>query len=146
MALSVTPCGAADLPALSDLYQHLNPDDVRCPPDVAVANLDQLHQWPGCAVLLGRVDGVPVASCTVVVVPNLSRGGAPYALIENVVTHPDHRRRGHGQAILAAAVARAWAQGCYKVMLLTGTSKQGTLDFYVRAGFLQTKTGFQIRR
>ena len=31
-------------------------------------------------------------------------------------------------------------------MLLTGTSEQGTLDFYASAGFAQTKTGFQIRR
>jgi GNAT superfamily N-acetyltransferase len=87
-----------------------------------------------------------VTSCTLIVIPNLTRRGAPYALIENVVTHADHRRAGHGRAVLKAAVAAAWAAGCYKVMLLTGRKDAGTLAFYLRAGFEQSKTGFQIRR
>jgi hypothetical protein len=32
------------------------------------------------------------------------------------------------------------------VMLMTGRNDPGTLDFYQRAGFQQSKTGFQIRR
>lgn len=80
------------------------------------------------------------------VIPNLTRGGRPYALIENVVTHADHRQRGHGRALLHAAVAAAWEAGCYKVMLMTGSKRPETLRFYADAGFEQSKTGFQIRR
>jgi GNAT superfamily N-acetyltransferase len=70
----------------------------------------------------------------------------PYALIENVVTHTDHRNRGFGKAILKAATERAWVEGCYKVMLMTGSKRPSTIAFYGAAGFEQTKTGFQIRR
>jgi GNAT superfamily N-acetyltransferase len=86
------------------------------------------------------------ADCTVIVIPNLTRGGKPYALIENVVTHAGHRNRGFGKAVLKAAVERAWGHGCYKAMLMTGSKEASTIAFYEAAGFEQTKTGFQIRR
>jgi predicted GNAT family acetyltransferase len=86
-----------------------------------------------------------VASCTLVVIPNLTRGGRPYALIENVVTRADQRNYGFGSAILKAATERAWDQNCYKVMLMTGSKNPATLNFYKSAGFEQTKTGFQMR-
>ena len=111
MPLTIAECHAEDLPALSGLYRHLNPDDLPCAPDLAAAGLAQLHRWPGCAVLLGWLEGVLVASCTLVVIPNLTRGGDPYALIETVVTHGAYRRQGAGKAILAAAVAAPGLMG-----------------------------------
>ncbi len=135
-----------DLPGLAALYRHLDPGDAPCPPEVAAEALRRLGGLPGSAVLVGEADGALVASCTLVVIPNLTRGGAPYGLIENVVTHGAHRGRGHGTRLLRAAVARGWAAGCYKVMLLTGATEPGVLAFYAAAGFEQTKTGFQVRR
>jgi GNAT superfamily N-acetyltransferase len=79
-------------------------------------------------------------------VPNLTRGGAPYALIENVVTHADHRKKGYAAAVIGRAVEEAWKAGCYKVMLLTGSKNPATLRFYENCGFVQDKTGYQIRR
>jgi GNAT superfamily N-acetyltransferase len=73
--------------------------------------------------------------CTITVIPNLTRGCRPYGVLENVVTHADHRNRGHGKAILAYALAHAWSQRCYKVMLLTGRKDDATLRFYESAGF-----------
>ncbi|MEL6572666.1 MAG: GNAT family N-acetyltransferase [Pseudomonadota bacterium] len=138
-------CIAADLPALLALYAHLSPEDPPTDLTVAEANLTALAAYPGSAVLVGELGSQFVASCTRIIVPNLSRMGRPYALIENVVTHGDHRRQGYGTEILRVAAAGAFERGCYKVMLLTGTRKQSTLDFYLKAGFQQTKTGFQIR-
>ena len=107
---------------------------------------DRFLAYTGSAIFFGEVDGLLVVSCTLVVVPNLTRGASPYGLIENVVTHGDHRQRGFGRKILDAASEAAWAAGCYKVMLLTGAIKVETLNFYRRAGFEQSKTGFQKRR
>lgn len=98
------------------------------------------------SVFIGVAGNVAIATVTLVVVPNLTRNGASYALIENVVTHADHRKRGYARAVIAHAVADAWSAGCYKVMLLTGSKNPATFRFYENCGFVQEKTGYQIRR
>jgi len=101
---------------------------------------------PGMAVFVAERDGMLAATCTLVMVPNLTRGARPYALVENVVTDAGHRKTGLGRAVIQAAVAHAWEQGCYKAMLLTGSKDPATLRFYAGIGFTQDKTGFQIRQ
>lgn len=135
----------ADLPALLDLYRHLHPTEA--PPDLATAraSFDRLTALPGSAILLALTSAPPVASVTLAVLPNLTRGGAPYGLIENVVTHSDHRRQGLATQLLHHATTTARSMGCYKIMLMTGSTRPSTLAFYRNAGFEQTKTGFQVR-
>ena len=128
------------------LYPHLNPDDPEVPSTEAERIWDQFLRYPGSAIFLGLVGTTPVTTCTLVVIPNLTRGGAPYGLIENVVTDAGHRKKGYGQAVLEVAIAAAWQQRCYKVMLLTGSTNPATLKFYRDVGFEQNKTGFQIRQ
>lgn len=144
--LSIGTAGVHDMHDLLSLYRHLHPGDPVLSEGDGRRILDRLHLYPGSAVFLGRLAGAPVASCTLVVVPNLTRGGQSYGVIENVVTDAAYRRRGFGAAVLNAAIASAWDHGCYKVMLLTGSTDPATLRFYGDAGFEQSKTGFQIRR
>jgi len=137
-----------ELPSLLSLYCHLHPGD----PELAVTkdveclwhrifSDSQLHY------LVAEVAGQIVSSCTLAIVLNLTRGARPYGLIENVVTHPDFRRRGIGTRILQAALELAWKQDCYKVMLLTGRKDVATLRFYQQAGFeAGVKTGFVAKR
>lgn len=144
--LTIRPAEDGDLTALDALYRHLDANDAPCPPDRATAIFRRFLSYDGSAILIGLCEEVMVASCTVVIIPNLTRRGTPYALIENVVTHAGYRNRGFGKALLAAAVERAWAEGCYKAMLMTGSKKPETLAFYAAAGFEPSKTGFQLRR
>jgi GNAT superfamily N-acetyltransferase len=98
-------------------------------------------------VIVADAAGWLVSSCTLAVIPNLTRGTRPYGVIENVVTHPEHRRIGWGHAVLQAALAIAWTADCYKVTLATGSQREATLQFYEGAGFLRgSKTYFEIRR
>jgi len=83
----------------------------------------------------GFVDGSLVSSCTLTIIPNLTRGCRPYGVIENVVTHVAHRRRGYAKAVLLEALGDAWAANCYKVMLLTGRKDEATFRFYESVGF-----------
>lgn len=135
-----------DLPELLQLYRHLIPAENLLDSEQAAQIWDRFSRYDGSAIYLGIRDGALVSTCTLVVVPNLTRGGASYALIENVVTHAEHRGRGHGKAVLEAAISAAWDRGCYKVMLLTGSKNPATLDFYRSVGFEHTKTGFEVRR
>ncbi|MBR1281954.1 GNAT family N-acetyltransferase [Bradyrhizobium sp. AUGA SZCCT0177] len=136
----------ADLPALLELYRDLNPSDPPLAIEDATSIWRQLSGYKGSAVFVGVRQHVLITSCTLVVVPNLTRGGLPYALIENVVTGANHRKQGHGGAVLKHAIAEALKNNCYKVMLLTGSKSPAMLKFYSGVGFEQNKTGFQIRQ
>jgi GNAT superfamily N-acetyltransferase len=136
-----------DLPELLALYSHLNEADLPLPPSADLqAHWRAFLTHPGLTCLVGCEGRALVASCCVAVVPNLTRGCRPYALIENVVTHADYRRRGFGSAIVKHALRIAWDAGCYKAMLLTGSKRPATLRFYEQCGFVAgDKTGFVAR-
>ena len=144
--LLVRSAASPDLSALLALYAQLHPDAPTLAQDSAARILDEFCRYSGSAVFVGYLGSLLVSTCALVVVPNLSRGGTPYALIENVVTDAEHRGRGFGRQVLRHAVSAAWECGCYKAMLLTRAKDLGTLRFYLGAGFEQSKTGFQMRR
>lgn len=130
-----------------DLYQHLNPNDPRVAEEKAGAAWAALLGSDLIRLIVAEAEGVPVASCMLVIIPNITRGARSFALIENVVTHAAHRRQGLGRAVLAAALDAAWRADCYKVMLATGSQQESTLRFYEGAGFKRaTKTHFEARR
>ena len=81
--------------------------------------------------------------CVCVIIPNLTRNVRPYAFIENVVTHADHRGKGYAGECLEYARQIAEKENCYKMMLLTGSKKAGTLHFYEKTGYNSSdKTAF----
>ena len=138
---------AEDLPGVLALYRHLHPQDPAPDPMAAERVWSALLSSDMTAVVVAEAGSLLVASCTLAIIPNLSRGARPYGVIENVVTHADYRRRGLGRAVLRAALDRAWSMDCYKVMLATGAREETTLAFYEAAGFLRGgKTCFEVRR
>ncbi len=136
----------ADLNAILRLYLSLHEDRVPEDGERLRAVWAQIQGDPNHHLLVNEQDGQIVASCVCVIVPNLTRGPRPYALIENVVTRADCRRRGYATQCLDRAREIAGAAGCYKIMLLTGAKDAGTLDFYRRAGYdSDEKTAFIMR-
>ncbi|MBK6088072.1 GNAT family N-acetyltransferase [Ruminococcus difficilis] len=94
-------------------------------------------------IIVCEVDGKLVSSCVCVIIPNLTRNIRPYAFIENVVTHADYRGKGYATACLNHAKDVAIKANCYKMMLLTSSKTESTLNFYKRAGYNCTdKTAF----
>jgi GNAT superfamily N-acetyltransferase len=140
----VRPVRENELARLLELYKHLHTDDVLLKIDRRLKELwDEIWTNPRLHYLVGELDGELVSSCTLAIVPNLTRGARPYGLIENVVTHSDYRKRGFATQVLVHALQIAWDNDCYKVMLLTGSKKASTLKFYEQAGFRRNiKTGF----
>lgn len=145
-SLDIRQADRHDLPALTDLYQHLAEGDEKPHLDLAQDVFERFQAYAGSMIIIGQAGTILATSCTLVVIPNLTHGGQSYGLIENVVTHRDFRNRGFGKRVLLYATDAAWKAGCYKVMLMTGSKKRKTLDFYSGAGFEQSKTGFQMRR
>lgn len=89
------------------------------------------------------VDGRIVSSCVCVIIPNLTRNVSPYAFVENVVTHEAYRGKGYATECLNYAAQVARQEGCYKILLLTGSRDPKTLRFYEQAGYNSSdKTAF----
>jgi GNAT superfamily N-acetyltransferase len=146
MAMTFRLATSDDLPAMLALYRHLSSDDPVLAPEQVRADYARLIGSELASLLVADLDGTVVASCLLLIVPNLTRGGRPFAIIENVVTHAGHRRQGLGTRLLALACERARAVNCYKLMLTTGRSDEGVLRFYEQAGFSRGgKTFFDMR-
>ena len=136
-----------EMPEVLELYRHLHPHEP--PLDVATAERvwSTLLTSSFMTVIVAQVAERLVSSCTLAIVPNLSRGGRSYGVIENVVTHADYRRQGLGRRVLGHALDLGWQADCYKILLATGSKRESTLRFYDGAGFERGgKTYFEIRR
>lgn len=143
--ITIRPATSADLPPFLALLRHLNPRDPVPDPAKAQAAFDRMLASDQNIVFLAISGETLAASCTLTIIPNLTRNARPYAVIENVVTDPNFRRRGLGHAVLHAAQHAAWNAECYKIMLATGRPE--LVPFYQAAGFaLGGKSFFEMRR
>jgi GNAT superfamily N-acetyltransferase len=138
--ICIRPAEPTELAGMLELYRHLNPDDPA--PDLAAAEAAWSKLCNSDLVKTIVAEGAG----RLMIVPNLTRGARSHGLIENVVTHRDHRRTGLGRAVLSSALDAAWQAGCYKVMLATGSRREETLRFYEGAGFVRGgKSFFEVR-
>jgi GNAT superfamily N-acetyltransferase len=134
--MKIREIDSSELDKLLALYTHLHRSDDLLPKRAVVQGVwQQLLSNPWYKYFGGYLGEELITSCTITVIPNLTRGCRPYSVIENVVTHSMHRNQGHGKAILAHALSHAWSAGSYKVMLLTGRKDEATFRFYESAGF-----------
>lgn len=133
----------SDLTGLFELYTQLHGNPI--PENTAELSAlcrkildDENHH-----IIVAEEDEKIVSSCVCVIVPNLTHGQRPYALIENVVTDEAYRRQGLATACLDFARKIAVNANCYKMMLLTGSKEESTLRFYEKAGYNRNdKTAF----
>ena len=86
-------------------------------------------------LLVAEEDGTVVSSVQMAIIESLTHNVRPFAVIENVVTHSDHRNRGFASALLEEATQIAARAGCYKISLETGLNRESTLNFYRKNGF-----------
>jgi GNAT superfamily N-acetyltransferase len=101
----------------------------------------------GVAVFVSEADARIVSTCMLLTVPNLLRGGRQHGFIENVVTHPEFQGRGHGRAVIAAALAEAWQRDCHHVLLQSGRADPRVHRFYEGCGFIPgLRTAYAARR
>ena len=132
-----------DLQEILKLYLYLHEESIPEPSDCLSNTWKQILEDENHHLIVNEVAGSIVSSCVCIIIPNLTRNIRPYAFLENVVTHADFRGRGLASECLEYASQIAKRCNCYKMMLLTVSSKKETLDFYRNAGYNSTdKTAF----
>ena len=132
-----------ELKGLLELYLHLHESTVPEMTEQLNRTWSTIVQDRNHHIVIKVVDNKIVSSCVCVIIPNLTRNVRPYAIIENVVTHKDYRGKGYASECLAYAKGIAKKGNCYKMMLLTGSKKESTMEFYKSAGYnCSDKTAF----
>jgi len=142
----IREAGAEDLDDLIGLVRQL-----REPPKVERGEredyaraLAEIVNDPGSTLLLAEADGRAVGALALYICPNLSHGGDPFAVIENVVVDAGTRRRGVGAALMREAIARARVAGCFKILLTSNKERPEAHRFYQRLGFRETHRAFHL--
>lgn len=132
-----------DLKGLLHLYEQLHNSEIVIRLDALSILWNQMLQDNHHHIIVAEEDGKIVSSCVCVIIPNLSHNQQPYALIENVITDEAYRKKGLATKCLHYAKEIAVKKKCYKIMLLTGSKKDTTLQFYRNAGYnSEDKTAF----
>ncbi|MET0233086.1 MAG: GNAT family N-acetyltransferase [Kibdelosporangium sp.] len=144
MRMTIKQATTPDVPTLLDLYRELHPSDPPLPLQNATAVWEQITAQAGRAILLAVRDATPAGTADCLVVPNLTRSGRPFMVVENVVVAAAARRSGVGSALMAAAVELARESNCYKIQLVTNSRRETTHSFYAACGFKPMAQGYRL--
>lgn len=135
-----------ELLLLLQLYKHLHPTEdqfLNSSIQKAWTKIIQ-NDFFNCFVI--EQNGFLVASCMLIIIPNLTRQGRSIAVVENVVTHSQYRNKGLGRKIMETAINYARNENCYKIMLLSNSQRTGAHQFYESLGFsADDKVGYVLK-
>lgn len=139
----------ADLPRIVELLAQLSLDEQREElgpplPESYRAALREIADDSRQRLVVVEADGRIVGTAALIVVPNLSHQGRPYATIENIVVDEAERGAGYGELLLRFALDEARRAGCYKLALTSNKQRRDAHRFYGRLGFRATHEGFRI--
>lgn len=135
-----------DIPRLLELYQQLAITNAEAERQ---SNLSLEHyrrafreimNFPGQELLVAKDEGEVVGSLVLVIVPNLSHGARPWAIIENVIVDRKRRRRGAGRLLMEYAIDRAKESDCCRIGLSSNKSRHEAHQFYQAMGFFDTSS------
>ena len=137
-----------DLPRLLQLLlqlselSHIRETEPRPVTDAHRAVLDRITHDPDVRLVVLEDGGQVIGTLTLYVMANLSHGGRPFAIVENVVVDAEARGGGYGRQLMAFGVRTAREAGCYKVGLSSNNQRPEAHAFYRAIGFQDTHHGF----
>ncbi len=139
-----------DIPRILDLYRQLEittstaeegkqptPGDYR-------KVFDCIKSYHGMEQVVAEENGEVVGSLELIIIPNLSHKGLPWALVENVIVDEASRRTGIGRMMMEYAVSQARSNGCYRISLSSNNHRKEAHKFYESLGFQGTSIGFRL--
>jgi GNAT superfamily N-acetyltransferase len=104
--------------------------------------LEVIQRTPHATCFVLDVDGNVQGTVTFYLLPNLSHGGRPFAIVESVVVDEAARGSGYGRLLMDHAETRARQAGCYKIALASNRKRDEAHVFYARLGYKPTHQGF----
>ena len=143
--MQIRSAGRNDFNQLLGLLRQLNPSDPEAS-EIEFIVFEEIINSKYLDIIVADDEGFLLGSCYLNVIPNMTRGGRSYAVIENVVTDSAHRNQGIGKTLINRAIELAWNQNCYKVMLMSGRTEESVHAFYKKCGFNADEKHAYIQR
>lgn len=138
MTLRLGPAAPRDLARLVELLGVLFAQEAELAPDAAKQRRALrliLEDRKIGQIFVAREDGRVVAMASLIFTVSTAEGGKA-ALFEDLVTAPEHRKRGIGAALLKHVIAHARADGVLRLTLLTDMQNERAQALYRRLGFV----------
>ena len=104
----------------------------------------EIGSFTGMELIVAEDAGEVVGSTVLIIVPNLSHSGLPWAIVENVIVDQSRRGQGIGWDLMKYVEARAREAGCYKIGLSSDNSRKEAHEFYRSLGYKATAQGFRL--
>ncbi len=138
MELEYGPASAKDLPQLVELLGVLFTDEAEFQPDAAKQKrgLEAILGNPALGRIFVAREGKRVVAMASLLYTISTAEGGKAALFEDLVVHPDERKRGIGEALLKHVVDFARAEGVLRITLLTDMQNERAQAMYRRVGFV----------
>jgi len=139
-----------DIPRILELYEELvtstAPAETGRTPSLDEYRrvFEQVRDMPGHELIVAEENGEVIGTMVLLIVPNLSHSGLPWATVENVVTDRRFQRQGIGKLMMEYAIDRAKKSGCYKLQLASNKTRQEAHLFYENLGFETSAHGFRL--
>ncbi|UCC16481.1 MAG: GNAT family N-acetyltransferase [Dehalococcoidales bacterium] len=140
-----------DLPRILELYQQLSiPPLDKCDEQDPVLDSHKqafadINALPGCEVIVAEEDGKVIGTSMLTIVPNLTHGGKPWIIVENVVVDKKYRRIGAGKLLMEYIRIKAMETGCYQIQLMSDKRRsEEAHKFYSAIGYNATAEGFRM--
>ena len=128
---------AADLPQLVELLGILFTQEAELSPDPEKQRraLEIILADPSRARLYVAREGNTIVAMAALHFTTSTAEGGRVAWFEDCIVHPEHRRKGIGNALLEHVIAQARAEGALRVMLLTDGDNERAQALYRKTGF-----------
>jgi len=141
--MNIRETNSQDLIGLLELYMQLHDNSMPEQNEKLRLLWQRILEDKDHHIIVGIENNKIIASCVLIIIPNLTHNQRPYALIENVITEEQFRNKGFATQLLNHVKEIAIKEDCYKIMLMTGSKKESTLSFYEKAGYNRVdKTAF----
>jgi N-acetylglutamate synthase-like GNAT family acetyltransferase len=135
----------ADLPRIVELLSQLSLESPR--EDLShnyAAAFEAVEADSRQQLLVLEAEQGIVGTLVLVIVPNLSYQGRPWAVIENVVVDNAARGGGYGEQLVRYAIELARQANCHKIGLTSNKQRPEAHRFYERLGFTASHEGFKL--
>jgi len=138
MELDFGTATSKDLPQLVELLGVLFEQEAEFQPDPGKQKraLEALLANPTLGRLFVAREGKRVLAMASLLYTISTAEGGKAAWFEDLVVHPEERKRGIGEALLKHVVQQARAEGILRITLLTDMQNERAQAMYRRAGFV----------